>query len=596
MKNNRKDVSLPYIILQAVSTIIKCSPISFILLSLVLIIQSLSVGMMPKLTADFFDAAARLADGFLEVKAVLIPFIFLGLAKIIFELADGIDSVLWNIVLQRANTFFERKLHEKAAKIDPVEFENTELLDAIDKTNNGKNNMIFSMGNLVLSVVFFYVPVFVYIGRYLYTLKPALLWILPLIFIPAFLTHFISLKLYDSLEDKSAPIRRENEYYKKCIMDIEYFKETRLLGVFGHFKQLFYDTQKNINQILLKTSIRKNTVQILFNLFTIGGYGIILYILFTAVMEKEISVGAFAAVFYSLGMLYDMMQNFFYYSVGHTVKGFPATKSLFRYYNYPERGGKEKEIVYGDITLRNVSFAYPNAGQNALSNINLTIKKGETVAIVGENGSGKSTICRLITGLYLPTQGEVFIGADKTSDVSVRSLLKKTSALVQNFMKYQMPLSENISISDVEKPYTNSDLEKYCAMADFDEDFKTLPNGYDTILARKFEGIELSGGQWQRVALARGYFKDSELIVLDEPTAAIDPIEETKLYRRFSELCKGKTSIIVTHRLGSVRLADTVIVLRNGELVELGSHEQLIAKKGVYHRMYQEQKRWYENS
>jgi len=263
----------------------------------------------------------------------------------------------------------------------------------------------------------------------------------------------------------------------------------------------------------------------------------------------------------------------------------------------PEREGVDIEIpADADIKLAGVSFSYPGAERKAVDDVTLMLKNGETVAVVGENGSGKTTLVRLITGLYLPDEGDVLYGDVNTKTASTLSIFKSISAVFQKYQRYQMSLRENIGISDVNEIKNDDELGKICVQAGIDRTDGSFTDGYETMLSREFDGVDLSGGQWQRVAIARSFFRTHQLIVLDEPTAAIDPIEETKIYNRFAEISKGRTAIIVTHRLGSVKLADRILVMKDGKLAEQGAHADLMAAKGEYARLYTSQEQWYKIS
>ncbi len=269
-------------------------------------------------------------------------------------------------------------------------------------------------------------------------------------------------------------------------------------------------------------------------------------------------------------------------------------KNYLSFMEIPERKGEETLIESDwDINLEGVAFSYPLSDHLAVKNVSFTIKNSETVAIVGENGSGKTTIVRLITGLYLPDEGMVLYGDEDIRNISVKSLFMKTSGVFQKFQKYQLTLRENVAISDVDKEPVNDELDRISAMSGLDVSDSSLERGYDTMLSREFDGVDLSGGQWQRIAIARGFYRSHDLIVLDEPTASIDPLEETKIYKRFAEISKDKTAIIVTHRLGSVKLADRIIVMDKGEVADIGSHTELISRCDKYRVMWDAQAQYY---
>jgi ATP-binding cassette subfamily B protein len=228
-------------------------------------------------------------------------------------------------------------------------------------------------------------------------------------------------------------------------------------------------------------------------------------------------------------------------------------------------------------------------GENVLDDISLIIRQGETLAIVGENGAGKTTLTKIIMGLYNPTSGTARYGENDIGNYVSKSRFNRVSGVFQNFVRYKLTARENIVISDVE---TAGDVMQ--AADEAGAQFTNLPNGLDTMLSRDFDGTELSGGQWQRIAIARGLYRNYDMIVLDEPTAAIDPIEESNIFRLFSESAKGKTAILVTHRLGSTKIADRILLMEAGRICELGTHEQLMQQNGKYAQMYREQASWYE--
>ncbi len=244
-----------------------------------------------------------------------------------------------------------------------------------------------------------------------------------------------------------------------------------------------------------------------------------------------------------------------------------------------------------DIRLKHIGFTYPMSKKEALSDISLTLYQGQTVAVVGENGSGKTTLCRVLMGLYQPDKGEIFYGDHLLSTLELMNI----SAVFQKYCRYKMTVSENIQLGEFWKKTDEKELKGICKDVGIHLEQEHFTNGIYTMLGREFDGIELSGGQWQRIAIARGLFKNSNMIILDEPTAAIDPLEETRLYQDFAKICKNKTAVIVTHRLASARIADRVIVMKEGKVIQDGSHEQLISVEGEYKKMYEEQKKWYVN-
>ena len=506
-------------------------------------------------------------------------------------------STLRQILTENLNLklvgYLIRDMHNKAARVNPIEYENSEKLDEINKAFKGAEctGIIFLH---VLDIATFCVPYFIFMAIYLLSRQPLLFFCLILAFIPSMIGTIIRGNLFTRFENIIAPVRRKRDYYEKCITDREYFKETRLLGAFWFFRQvhemylILYS--KQAWKFEKKASLTVLGTYIIKMLAYLGALVLMFYFL----VNGEISPGTFGAIFSSIEQLFGVMEGAFGMGLGYMAEQIGPAHNYFTFMDLSEWRGREEEITKFDIVFDNVSFRYPNAESDAVSNVSFNIKDGETIAIVGENGAGKSTIVKLLMGIYMPTSGDIYIGGHNTREVSRDSLQRSISAVFQKYQRYKLSLKENISISDIANWDHETALDRAVEKAELDVTNRSFPEGIDTMLSKEFGGTDLSGGQWQRVALARGFFRDHNLVVLDEPTAAIDPIEETKVYKKFSEVSRGKTSVIVTHRLGSVRIAHRILVIDDGQVVDYATHEELIEKQGKYTQMYNAQAKWYE--
>ncbi|MGC2333037.1 MAG: ABC transporter ATP-binding protein, partial [Candidatus Acidiferrales bacterium] len=235
-----------------------------------------------------------------------------------------------------------------------------------------------------------------------------------------------------------------------------------------------------------------------------------------------------------------------------------------------------------------VSFAYPGNRRQVLSGVNVRIEPHERIALVGENGQGKTTIVKLLTRLYDPTEGQILLDGVDLRDYDLDDLWKEIGVIFQDFVHYEMTAAENIGVGRIEEA-NNPFRIRAAAMKTFAEKvIQKLPKGYDQLLGRRFEGgVDLSGGEWQKIALARAYLRDAQLLVLDEPTAALDARAEHEVFQRFAELTQGKMSLLISHRFSTVRMADRILVLEKGGIAEQGHHDQLVKDGGIYAEMFE---------
>lgn len=338
---------------------------------------------------------------------------------------------------------------------------------------------------------------------------------------------------------------------------------------------------------------KSNFIELAMKSITLVGYIGVLILLFQSLVNNKISVGAFGAVLSSIALMFSAMEELICTQIGAVTKNLSSVINLMKFLGIKERTGEQREIEEDiKIDFKNVSFKYPESKRYSLEDISFTIYPNETIAIVGENGSGKTTLAKLLLGLYLPTKGEILINEVESSKISSESIFNKFSAVFQKFQRYKMTVKDNVTISDI-KNYDKEKVLECLKEADIDLENKIFSKDTDTMLSREFDGIELSGGQWQRLAIARGIYKFNNMIVLDEPTSAIDPLEESILFEKFKEISQNKTSIIITHRMGTVKIADRIIVLENGKILESGTHDELLNNNGRYKEMYSAQSKWY---
>lgn len=569
----------------------KVVPQYTIIFIFVVILEALALTMGIVFTRRTFDIISNAAMGQYSFAECLIPVLFMISITFGQHIMNGMKFFQWSLLSGKTRGIINVKLYKKVQFLKAEQFEDTSFLDDLEKAKQGIYPLA-STSLIILNLIFFDGVYFFLVGSFLFALKPMLLFTLLLAFIPALLSQIVRLKIFSKLENESSPLRREVEYYGKTLYDREYFKETRLLGAFKYFYKLFNETLLLLTHKQWNAQRKMALLEFALNIVSFAGMGISIYILFVATMNGEISVGAFAAVFYALAQIFDIMQWVLKWEINDINRDIGKVINLLNILDLPQQDRKQGTVDFSKgIVAENMRFTYNGKTEPAINNVSLTIKKDEVIAIVGENGSGKSTLVRLLTGLYCPAEGRVMVGGLNTMLTAPHCIFSETSGVFQKYQRYKMSLLDNISISDVVNDANNTRVEMALKEAGVyleNEDIEL-----NTMLSPEFNGIDLSGGQWQRIAIARGLYRKNNFIVLDEPTAAIDPIEENMIYEKFMKLAKNKCAIVVTHRLGSVKMVNRIIVLDKGKIVDVGTHDELLSRPGRYVDMWTAQAKWY---
>lgn len=593
MSTEKKKYHLIKVILRIIPIQFKSAPKNCLIENTLGIMNGLSFSMTVVATQHLFDTISGAAAGNASFLDCILPLLLLAAVTFGQQIINGVENFHGiGILLPKSSGRLTALIHEKLKRIDPVSFEDTDFLDDLNKAREGIRAItMFCM--IVFVCVSFYGVYFVSIGVYLFRLKPLLIITLLLAFLPAMLAQIVNVRVFTRLEEESAPLRRESEYYRKTICDREYFKETRLLGAYSFFNHLFEGTMELLTDKIWKAERKTALLQLFLDFTTFAGMALSAYLLFRATMSGEITVGMFAAVFAALNQIFGIMQEIIKQHIGNMNRDMGKVVNFLRLLDMPERTGAEKNPDFSKgIIAQNISFTYPGRDTPSIKNVSLEIAPGETIAIVGENGAGKSTLVRLLTGIYLPSEGQVLVGGLDTAQISPSSLYKGISGVFQKYQRYKMTLKENVSISDITVEPDPGHIHSALTEAGFEMDH-IKP---DDMLSPEFGGTDLSGGQWQRVAIARGLYRTNSFIILDEPTSAIDPVEETRIYKQFEHLARGKCALLVTHRLGSAKLAHRIIVMENGQISDTGTHTALMSRPGKYLTMWQKQSQWYERS
>ena len=316
----------------------------------------------------------------------------------------------------------------------------------------------------------------------------------------------------------------------------------------------------------------------------------------------RLGIGIFIALSKAIYDIINLMYNELGYSIANISRSVAFYQELTEFANLPEAEGVndlpvEEKQEFKSLEFKNVSFRYPGGEQYIIKNMNMVIKAGQHYAFVGENGAGKTTITKLMTGLYEDYEGSILLNGKELREYEAAQLKAMYSNVYQDFARYQDTVENNILLGDIHSMNSaeaKQRMEKYTRALGIYEELAELPEGFSTPLGKLADkSVDLSGGQWQRVIMARSMMSPAGLQILDEPTAALDPISESKLYEEFGRISNGKTTIFISHRLGSTKLADCIFVLKDGNVCEAGTHEELMTQNGLYAQMYDSQKSWY---
>jgi ATP-binding cassette subfamily B protein len=413
--------------------------------------------------------------------------------------------------------------------------------------------------------------------------------------IPSFLgeTHFAFLGYAKNF--RQTPAKRQMDYLRQIGGSKEAAKELKLFNLNEYLTNRFATLSDQIYKENVALSRKKLFGGGLLGVLgTMGYYGSYAYVIWRAV-HGSYSIGTFYFITNAIVQASSSLQQVFSTASGIADQALFLTDLIAFFEMKPMVQSKPNALpsprpIRKGFEFHNVSFAYPGTERKVLKDFNFTLSPGERIALIGENGQGKTTVVKLITRLYDPTEGQILLDGVDLREYSLEDLHKEIGVIFQDFMRYEMSASENISIGRVELPHTEAEIESAADKSLAAGVIAKLAHGYDQMLGRRFEGgVDLSGGEWQKIALARAYLRDAQLLILDEPTAALDAKSELEVFERFAELTEGKMALLISHRFSTVRMADRIVVLEGGRLVEAGNHSQLMALGGRYAAMFEMQ-------
>jgi ATP-binding cassette, subfamily B, bacterial len=485
------------------------------------------------------------------------------------------------------------RVMEHASRVDLPQYEDPSFHDRLERARVQATDrlvMIQAIGNifqqaiitgtLAASILFF---------------SPWLLMILVIFVVPAFLgdSHFAFLGY--ALNFQLTPVRRELDYLRTLGASKESAKELKLFGISSFLTERYKQLSDVVYHRNVELAGRKLRVGTLLSVLTTAGYySAYAYIIYRTLLGAlsigtlTFLTGAIAGASANIQMMFSTFSGIADQALFLTdLLAFFAVRPAI---TSPTSALSAPRPIQRGFEFQNVSFAYPGGSKLVLDKICMRIEPGERIALIGENGQGKTTLVKLLTRLYDPLSGRILLDGADLRDYSLEDLYTQVGVIFQDFMRYDMTAGENIAMGKIDELHNPSRIAMAAAQSHADAVIQKLPSGYEQMLGRRFEGgLDLSGGEWQKIALARAYLRDAQLLILDEPTASLDARSEREVFERFAELTEGKMALLISHRFSTVRMADQILVLEGGQIAEQGSHHQLMSRGGRYSEMFEMQ-------
>lgn len=575
------------LLFRSLKDIRRIAPRSLIMQVICMMLQSVLVAVNTWLVSVFLNHV--------YMKDLKTSMIYLGVIWGVFVASEVSNSVFYACMVKidsKVGMQLGIELGEKGGRLSLIQYEDVEINNRLKRAQDCIEHGRFS--DLSLSVFNILAEV-LKVGSTLFILarfSPLLALVSLLSVVPYFVVRLIRGKEFYELKKYQAAGERRRNYLYDLFGDKRVVKELRIFGIESYIEEKLYQTRDAMNQELWDFKKRDICSFLLCEILCKCGYVLSIIIAILLLLNHRLDFGMLAASLVAFTS-FQLAAKYFLISLGRIPECAAFVRDYYDFIDIDEdvHGTEKFEPNFDKINVKNVCFAYPNTDHLTISDISLDIKKNESIAIVGNNGSGKTTLVKLLTDLYKVQEGEILYGTQNIKDLETKEFYQNVSIVSQDFVKYEMTLQENIGISDWKQMGNTDKIQELLKQMDLPE--LSEVDALNTLLGSEFDGRDLSIGQWQKLAIARGMFKESSIIVLDEPTAALDPIMETTILKMFLQIAKEKTAIIVSHRIGICREVDKIIVMKKGKVVEIGNHDELLAKKGEYYQLYKMQQKWY---
>lgn len=545
---------------------------------------------------NFLNAAADVVTGKEGAFSVAVFWLAVwGGIEIFISIINIFSSRATTSMWQKVALYVEEQVIRKVSKIRISYFDDKEDQRKIGCVKGDFSENVSSVTdnafNIIRSTISFITVFFIIFNE-----KPIIALILILATVPAiWISQRQTEESYYTSVKNSFEVAMQN-YLSWLLIRKKYLKEMRYYNLYDYVNQQFDVSTKRSYHTQQKLMWKYALAQIGATIIQYGVLILALVLIINDILSGKCGIGSFVLIYSSAQNMQSSMNSIFnsFNQIGNEGRYLEDYETVMSFEEEPQPEDKKEIMDKVEIEFKDVRFTYPGSEREILKAINLKIRQGEKIAIIGENGSGKSTFVSLITGIYSPTEGQILVNGKDMKD-QMAALRKNMSCTLQDFGQYDFSIAENVRIGDISKEHGEEEIKEALKKAGILNYVENLPMGIETPLGNHAKGsMDLSGGQWQKLVMARNLIReDAKIMLMDEPTAALDPISESKLYQEFQSLTGDRTVLLISHRLGATRLADRILVFSDGQIVEDGSHEELLKLNGLYTQMYTAQSQWY---